>query len=584
MKNIRMNGPTCLAGVIACACSSFLSCMVLPIHAQTPPQQPATFAEGEQAAIATGSQLAADAGLQILKDGGNAMDAAVATMLVQTVVESSLFCFGSEVPILVYDKDRDVVEVIVGLGAALRLATAEWFRDNREGVIQGRGDIANCNVPGALDAFITVLQRYGTMTFEQSAQGMLGVLQQRSKLTAEELAQQAPRRRRNADPEKWIQHHRNFLRLIQRLVEAERQAGPDRLLGLRAVRDYFYRGPIAREIDVWSRENGGLLRYTDLALHHTRIESPTAMPFQGYTIYKCGVWTQGPFLHQTLRLLEDRSLESMQPGSADYIHLVTEAMKLAFADRDAYYADPAFVDVPIESLMSDDYTQLRRRLIDMEKASQAQQPGDPRGMQALSGKPPQEHQVFSGHSDDTSNCLVADRWGNVVAATPSGWGGVPAGDTGVQLGSRMIGLVTWQDHPSMVEPGKLPRITLTPTLVFQEGRPVLAVSVAGGDQQDQASLQVLLNRLVFGFDVEKAVRTPRFGTDHHLNWFGHMPAKLGSLTVPRNTDPTIVESLTQRGHDVTRGRTASSAVALAMDPQTGKKQAAADRGKVAVGY
>lgn len=540
-------------------------------------------AKGSNGAIATGSTAAAQAGLEMLKSGGNAVDAAVATMLVQTVVESGLFCFGSEVPIIVYDKERDVVEVIVGLGAAPRLATPEWFAKNRESLINGRGDIANCVVPGTLDAFITALDRYGSRSFGDCAQSMLEVLEQRANTSVEDLKRRY-QRRRNFNAEGWIKHHKNFQRMIERLVAAEKAAGPDRQVGLRAVSDYFYRGPIAKEIDEWSRKNGGLLRYTDFAKHHTRIENPRSMKFRGHTIHKCDVWTQGPFLLQTLNLLDDQDLQSMGHQSSDYVHRVTESMKLAFADRDAFYGDPAFVDVPIDALLSSQYTQMRRELIDMNNASQEQQPGNPYAMKPLLGVAPRDHNVVSGHSDDTSNCLVADQWGNVVAATPSGWGGVAAGETGVQLGSRLIGLNVWEDHPSMVLPGKLPRITLTPTLVMKEGKPVFAVSVAGGDQQDQASIQILLNRIEFGMDPVKSVRSPRFSTEHHINWFGHTRAKLGTLAVPRSTSEAVVEDLTKRGHQIRKSRTAGAAVVLAIDPETGEKHAAADRGKVAVGY
>ncbi|MDB2687141.1 gamma-glutamyltransferase [Mariniblastus sp.] len=538
-------------------------------------------ARGKNGAIATGSKLAAEAGLGMLRSGGNAADAATATMLVQTVVEARLFCFGSEVPIIVYDSKRDVVEVIVGLGAAPELATREWFIENRGGVIQGRGDIANCVVPGFLDAVLTLLQRYGTRSFENCSKPMLAELKRRSEMSLEAVNKQT---KSKSDAVEWIKHHKNFHRLITRLVEAEKAAGKDRLSGLQAVHDYFYRGPIAEEIDAWSRKNGGLLRYADFANHQTRIDQPRSIEFRGHTIYKCDVWTQGPCLLQTLNLLADRDLEKMDRDSADYIHLVTEAMKLGFADRDAFYGDPTFVEVPIQQLLSSDYTALRRPLIKMDTASQVQQPGDPIKMKSLLGVPPKDYKVVSGFSEDTSNCLVADKWGNVIAATPSGWGGVPAGDTGVQLGSRMIGLVTWKDHPSMVQPGKRPRITLTPTLVMRDGKPVFAVSVAGGDRQDQASIQILLNRLVFGFDPATAVRSPRFSTGHHIDWFGHMKAKLGTLTVTKDTSKTIINELKTRGHEIGTGRTAGASVVLAIDPETGEKHAAADRGKVAVGY
>jgi gamma-glutamyltranspeptidase/glutathione hydrolase len=560
--------------------SIIVSCVLAQTHAQRPSSN--AFAEGENGAVATGSKQAADAGLAMLKADGNAVDAAVATLLVQTVVESQLYCFGGEVPIIVYDKKRNVVEVIVGLGAAPRLATPEWFVKNRKGVIQGRGDIANAVVPGTLGACITALDRFGTKTFRQCAEPMLKILEERSRMSADDVQQRS--RRRNFDAKKWIAHHQNFHKMISRLCAAEKKAGPDRRRGLRAVSDYFYRGPIAREIDKWSRANGGLLRYTDFAQHQTRIDEPIALKFRDHTIYKCGVWTQGPFLHQTLRLIEDRDLASMQHHSANYIHAVTEAMKLAFADRDAFYADPDFVDVPIKTLLSDEYTKLRRPLIDMKVASQKQQAGDPYKMKPLLGVAPRDHKVFSGHSDDTSNCLVADRWGNVVAATPSGWGGVQAGDSGVQLGSRMIGLTAWEGHPSIVAPGKRPRITLTPTLVMKDGKPVFAVCVAGGDQQDQASIQIVLNRIIFGFDAKKSVTTPRFSTEQHINWFGHLPVKPGTLAIPRDIDQSIAVDLEKRGHKLRRSRTAGAAVVLMIDPETGKKSAACDRGKNAAAY
>ncbi len=546
-------------------------------------QRPSTFAQGKTGAIATGSTDAAEAGLEMLKADGNAIDAAVATLLVQTVVESQLYCFGGEVPIIVYDARRDVVEVIAGLGASPRLATVEWFNRNRKGVIQGRSDIANAVVPGTLDACVTALDRYGSKTFRECSEGMLRVLRRRAEYDVEEL-QRRMSRRREFDAEGFVEHHKNFLRLIKRLRDAEEAAGPDRRQGLRAVSDYFYRGPIAWEVDQWSKENGGLLRYSDFATHHTPIDRPVVIEFRGYNIYKCREWTQGPFLHQTMRLLEDRDLESFGHQSADYIHTVIEAMKLAFADRDAFYADPNFEDVPLTSLLSDGYTRMRSELIVMQTASKEQRPGDPYNMKPLLGTAPRDYKTFSGHSDDTSNCLVADKWGNVVAATPSGWGGVPAGDTGLQLGSRMIGLTTWEGHPSVLEPGKRPRITLTPTLIMEDGKPVFAISVAGGDQQDQASIQIALNRIVFGFSAEKSVQTARFSTQQHINWFGHLPVKPGTLSIPRDVSEDIERDLAARGHTVGRSRTAGASVVLAIDPETGMKSTAADRGKVAVAY
>lgn len=541
-------------------------------------------AKGDHGAVVTGSREAADAGIEMLKSGGNAVDAAVATMLVQSVTESSLFCFGGEVPIMVYDAKRGTVEVLRGLGASPQLATAQWFNENRKGLIQGRDDLANCVVPGFLDAAITALDRYGTKSFTDCAQSMLKVLRTRVNIAPEELAKMREARARNFDGKKWIAEHQNFLKMIERLVEAESKAGHDRQRGLRAVTDYFYRGPIARELDAWFTANNGLLRFSDFARHFTRVEEPLSINYRGYTVCKCGVWTQGPVLLQTLSMMqayEDRGLDlsGFPTDSANYTHLLAETMKLCFADRDAYLADPDFVEVPIKELLAKEYIQKRVTLYKHDAASQTQQPGDPYKVEALLGKSPRDHLITSGRSSDTSSCLVADQWGNVVSATPSGWGGVIAGDTGVELNSRMIGLTTWEGHPSYLVPGKRPRITLTPTMVLKDGKPVFCVSVAGGDQQDQASIQVVLNRLRFNLDPEQSVRNPRIGTDHHINWFGHLPAQLGSLTVPRQFKEEVVEDLRKRGHKVTIARPAATAVVLAIDPVTGVKHGAGDPGR-----
>ena len=544
-------------------------------------------ARGDRGAIVAGCREGADAGRAMLQAGGNAIDAMVSSILVQTVVESSLACFGGELPILVYDAKRGVVEVVVGLGAAPQLATPEWFREHRKGVIQGRGDVANAVVPGVLDACLVALERYGSRTFGECAAPMRAILETRDAETADGL--QAPQRGRRPPPtaeqlQQQIDHSRNFLQMIARLIEAEQAAGPDRLRGLRSVRDTFYRGPIARELDAWSRANGGLLRFSDLANHVTRIDEPVSLEFAGHTVYKCGVWSQGPFMLQTLRLLEGNNLAELGQNSTPYVHTVVEAMKLAFADRDAFYGDPAFVEVPLERLLSDEYTALRRALVDPATASQVQQPGDPFKMKPLLGVAPQDHQVTSGFSSDTSNCLVADQWGNVVAATPSGWGGVIAGNTGIELGSRMIGLNCWEGHPSIVAPGKRPRITLTPTLVMKHRKPVLAISVAGGDQQDQASLQVFLNRAVFGMEPAAAVRAPRFSTRHHIDWFGHLPAHPGSLLLPPSFDETSVRALQALGHETSTSRTAGIAVSLVIDPASGQKIAVGDNGRHAAAH
>ncbi len=511
-------------------------------------------AAGRQGAVVAGGPEAADAALEVLRGGGNAVDAAVAALMVLSVTDSKSFCFGGEVPIIVYDAKRQAVEVVCGLGVAPRRATVEYYRKNKNGRIPESDDPTTAAVPGALGGYLTALDRYGTKTFADLAQPALAILDKHQ--------------------QEW---HVDLARTIRRLVEAERQAPGDRRRGLRLVGDCFYRGPIARELDAWSRANGGLIRYRDLATHTTRVEDPAWIEYRGQTICKCGPWTQGPCLLQTLRLLEEFDLRSMGHNRPDYIHVLVEAMKLALADRDTYYADPHFVDVPLQRLLSAEYTDLRRPLIDLKSASLDQRPGDPVAGKAILETRPQDYRLPSGEIADTTTCLVADRFGNVVAATPSGWDGVLAGKTGIILGSRLRSLNTWPGHPNCIEPGKRPRITLTPTLVLRDGKPIAVVSVAGGDLQDQVTLQVLLGHLEFGLSPAEAVTAFRFSTDHLVGSFNQPPPELGSLSIYESAGSGVIDSLKNRGHHVTIAKPPlAHPVMLTIDPSTGRKRAAGD--------
>ncbi len=531
--------PTSLAAALS---------VCLPSFCIAQPATPDWNASGQNGAVASGEREATAAGLETLKAGGNAADAAAATLLVQAVTESGSYCLGGEVPIIVYDAQRNVVEVISGMGTAPRLATREHFAAT--GI--PKSGIETAAVPAAPGAIITLLDRYGTRTFEQSAQPMLRILDRHAKDWHEDLAVN-----------------------IRRMIAAEK-ASPDRRRGLRLAADCFYRGSIARDIDAWSQANGGLIRYTDLASYSTRIEEPASVDYRGYIVCKCGPWTQGPVLLQTLRLLEGTDVKSLGQGSPDYIHQVTEAMKLALADRDIYYADPLFAEVPLEQLLSKSYADLRRPLMDSQRASLIFRPGDPRGNKAELAAV----EVPAGKqraANDTTTCLTADRFGNVVAATPSGWGGVMAGKTGMQLGSRLISLDTKEGSPNCIEPGKRPRITLTPTLVLKDNKPCLAVSVAGGDLQDQVSIQILLNAIEFGLPTDKSVTAPRFSTAHHIGSFNQPPPSLGSLTIYEELGEKTAANLAARGHKVSAVKGAIGApVVISIDAVTGQKHVAGD--------
>ncbi len=451
---------------------------------------------------------------------------------------------------MVFDAKLGRVEVLCGQGVAPALATRDFFQ--QRGGIPGEG-LLPATVPGVVDACVTLLTRHGTRTFAQVSAPTLVLLD------------------RHAKP--W---HEDLAITLRRLIEAETRTGGDRARGLQDVADYFYRGPIAAELAAWCEVNGGLIRASDLADHVTRVEEPLSVDYRGHTVYKCDTWTQGAYALQTLRLLEGFDLKSLGHSSPRAMHLTAEAMKLALADRDVFYGDRRFVDVPLAELLSPSYAALRRSLIDPQHASLKQQPGDPRhqagpiGRGRRPGRPRQQ-----GQRHDDVPCGRCGR--NVIAATPSGWDGVLAGSTGVWLGSRLQSFNLWPGHPNCIEPGKRPRTTLTPTLVLKQGRPTLAISVAGGDRQDQTAIQLLINAIDFGLSPAESVTALRFGTDHHVGSFLQTPPQLGDLRLYDTAPKSLIEELTRLGHKVRVVRAPIAApCVLAIDPNTQQLQAAGD--------
>jgi gamma-glutamyltranspeptidase / glutathione hydrolase len=511
-------------------------------------------------AVAAGGAGAVAAGIAILEQGGNAADAAVAIILALTVTDHGECSVGGEVPLLIYDARTRRVKALSGQGRApLSPAAIAWYMQH--GI--PNGDIKMAPVPSVVDLCVTTLQHYGTFTLAQTMAPALALL--------------------DAGQEEW---HPRLATTLRKLVEEEQRTSGSREERLQAATDRFYgrnplRQDIADDLEAFYIAKGGFLRKADLAAHVTLIEDPVTVNYRGYTVCKCGPWTQGPFLCQALRLLEGFDLPALGHLSADYVHVVTEAIKLAMADRDTYYGDPAFVEVPLPALLSDAYTALRRPLIDLQRASLEARPGDPYHMQPLSGPG-----VFRPGIGGTTTCVVADRWGNMVAATPSAnvHRETPAGGrTGVTWGNRLRSLNTTPGHPNCIQPGKRPRITLTPTLVLQEGRPLLAISVAGGDLQDQTTLNLLLDFIEFGLQPAAAVTTPRFATTHHEDSFDPNPNRAqtfiqaGSLTINDAVNPDVRQDLARRGHQVTaQAAPIASPVMLWRDPQSGLLHAAGD--------
>ncbi len=512
-------------------------------------------------AVAAGGAGAVAAGIGILERGGNAADAAAGTILALNVTDHGACSIGGEVPVMVYDASKTEVKTLSGQGRApLSPEAIDWYMEN--GIPDK--DIKMAPVPSVVDLCITLLQRYGTLTFAEIVAPTLAIL--------------------DAAEESW---HPRLAVTLRRLAEAEQVAAGSREEKLAAASDRFYgrngaRQDVADALEADYIEKGGFLRKADLAAHRTLIEDPVLVNYRGYDVYKCGPWTQGPYLCQALRLLEGFDLKSMGHLSADYVHVAVEALKLAMADRDAYYADPDFAAVPLTELLSDAYTEIRRPLIDMERASLNARPGDPHRMEPLKGTG-----VFEPGIGGTTTCVVADRWGNVIAATPSAnvyRGETPLGGrTGVSYGNRLRSLNTTPGHPNCIQPGKRPRITLTPTLVLKDGMPILAISVAGGDLQDQATLNLLLDFIEFDMLPEAAVTAPRFATAHHEDSFDPNPDRaatfksVGSLSIGERVGRDVRAELAARGHRVasTNGPIATP-VMLFIDQESGRFHAAGD--------
>ena len=390
----------------------------------------------------------------------------------------------------------------------------------------------------------------------------------------------------------------DLARTLRAIVAAEKRAlqtKHGRHLGLMAARDYFYKGPVGQRIGSYMQRNGGLLATEDLARFKAKLGTPVKADYRGYEIYKAGFWTQGPAMVETLNLLEGYDLKAMGHNSVGYIHTLTEALKLGLADRDRYYGDPDFVKIPTAELLSKSYAALRRSLIDKERASLAQQPGDPSNMRALLASVQTLGRASSvreiERANDTTCVNVIDKDGNLFSATPSGaWlPAVVAGDTGVLMGQRLQSALTDPNSPNVVAPGKRPRITLTPTLVLKAGQPFMVLSTPGGDNQDQALLQVLLNIIEFDMNPQEAVEAPRFDTQHYVSSFDDHEFLPGSLNIESRIPEKTIDELKHRGHKVkiqSAWGTLSSPTVIIYNPQTGVSSAGADprRGLYAVAW
>jgi gamma-glutamyltranspeptidase/glutathione hydrolase len=552
-------------------------------------------------AIAAGHYLAATAGFAILEAGGNAIDAGVAAGIALGVLQSDLVNIAGVAPIMIYLAETREVTTIAGLGPWPRALDPELFQRAHGGRIP-RG-VLRTVVPAAPDAWITALRRWGTMGFGEVAAAAIRLARDgfpMYPLMAASLERHAPQLRQwpssaavylpgGRVPEAGeIFRQTDLAASLQYMADEERAAsGRGREAGLEAARDAFYRGDIARRIIAFFKEEGGLLSAADLAEYRSPVERPERRRFGDLEVFTCGAWCQGPVLLQTLALLEGTDLKALGHNSADTIHRVTEALKLAFADREAYYGDPATIAVPLATLISPEYAAGRRKLIRPEVAWPEMPPaGDPgsgsgaglgRSTGRFAASAPNPHP-----EPDTSYVCAADRWGNLFSATPSDgcYGSPIVPGTGLIPSNRGSQSRPDPRHPSGVAPGKRPRLTPNPALAIQGGDRFLPFGTPGGDVQTQAMLQVLLNHFVFGQDVQSAIESPRFASYSYPSSFAPYDYYPGRLAVEGRIPESVTAELARRGHGIERWPdwmwTAGAVCAILADRKRGVLEAGAD--------
>ena len=548
---------------------AFLALFTAAAQEQHPTMMPAV--RGLHEMVGAANNFEVEAGFRLLTQGGNAVDAGVATVLAASVTELSRFGLGGEMPLLIKMAGQPPI-AISGIGVAPAKATVEFYQRRSPEPWEDSGSmppvpmqgILSAITPGVFDGLILALSKYGTKSFAEVVQPALDYAEDGFAMP-EEFGNMLRGYQRIMTlwptsmqffypagvptPRGEIFREPILATTLRELVAVEKKAHGKRAAKLQAVRDEFYKGSIAKRIADFCSKNGGLIAYSDMANFHAETDTPRMGTYRGYEVYKPGFWTQGPVMIETLNLLEGYDLKSMGHNSPQYLHTVIEAVKLAFADRDEYYGDPKFSKIPEETLLSKEYAAERRKLIDPEHASIEHRPG---GFGHRITIPPTESRA-PGAVNDTTCVNVVDRKGNAFSATPSGaWlPSVIAGDTGIPLTSRLQSFVMTVGHPNQLQPGKRPRVTLSPTLVTHGGQLEMILSTPGGDNQDQALLQVLLNIIEFGMTPQEAVEAPRFQTEHFYSSFGNHEFVPAKVNLEGRFPAATAAALNALGHRVT---------------------------------
>jgi gamma-glutamyltranspeptidase / glutathione hydrolase len=505
--------------------------------------------------VASTHWLASAAGLAVLERGGNAFDAAVAAGFTLQVVEPHLNGPGGEVPALFYSVDRGEALTLCGQGVAPAAATIERFRELGYDLIPGTGVLAAC-VPGAFGGWLLLLQEFGTWSLQDVLAFAIDYADNGfpvvggMRLSIERQAELIAGWPASADlylpvPELGSQFRNPGLAATYRRIVQE-SAGGSRDAEIERARELFYEGFVAEEIHRFCEQEGGLLTQADLSAWRATLEPVVSYEYGGTTVCKTGPWGAGPVALQQLALLEGFDVGAL--SEPEFVHVVTECAKLAFADRDALYGD---VDVPLETLLSGEYNDMRRALIG-EDASSAHQPG----MGRLPTLVQAEQMAGAGEPTrgDTVHVDVVDRWGNMISATPSGgwlYGSPVIPALGWPLGTRAQMFWLEEGLPSSLRPGARPRTTLSPGLALRDGKPWLAWGTPGGDQQEQWAFHVFLRHVDRGLNLQEAIDAPEFHTDHLISSFyprGFVPR---SLDLEGRFGSAVIENLRARGHDVT---------------------------------
>ncbi len=556
--------------------------------------------------VSSGHYLATEIGVDVLRRGGNAMDAAAATGFALAVSHPHQNGIAGEAPTLVYSAREKKVYAISGHGTAPAAATLQRFLEYGLNVIPGDGFLPSI-VPSTVGCYIELLRRFGTMrladvlvpAIELARAGfpMYDALHDSIAERAERFRNEWPSSAETFMPDGdpppigtvWRQPA--WAATFARLVAAEKRFR-NREDGLRAAYDEFYRGKIAETIVEFCRNNpvtdasgephAGLLTMEDFDQYRVAVEEPVQTSYRGVTVYKCSSWTQGPVMLQSLNLLENFDLAAMGHNSTDYVHTLIECMKLAYADREFYYGDPNFADVPLDRLLSKDYAAERAALVDTDCASLELRPGGRPAIRAESIVDVNEafRRAAGGEQGDTTKLDVIDSAGNMVSVTQSGgWlmssPVVPA--LGFPLGTRGQMFSLEQGHPNCIEPGKRPRTTLTPTLAAKDGGPFMAFGSPGGDSQDQWALQFFLNVIEFGMSLQQAVEAPTFWSGHFPSSFYPRSAEPGLLRIEGRVPEAVRSELASRGHVVhtLADWAGGNTLAASIDPRTGVLCAAA---------